>query len=303
MRETVKDPGHWPGEGIAFAEAEAACAAQEQPSARGLLTLARTALKVGEFAAAAAAALRITDAPDAGFADRMAAAGVLARCPGDAVPGIRRRLSADLVATWTTAPFLPLLRLAAAREGVLLEIREAGFDQYFNATLDPDSALYRNPADLVLLLPEAHALAPAGTAAEAEIARWTGVWDALARHGAGDILQAGFAPAGRDAFGNQAAAHEGARLHLARAVNAGLAVAAAARGAGFVDTAALAADVGHRAWADDRGWYMSKTPFSPAALVALAGEVGGGDRGAGRAGAQMPRARPRQHALGRGDRR
>lgn len=275
MRGEAEDPGRAQRHGSkgALAEAAAACAAVERPPARALLKLARAALAAGESAAAAAAVLRLVDAADGGFADRIAAAGVLARCPAEAVPGIRRRLRAQLVATWTTAPFLPLLQLAAAREGMLLDIRETGFDQYFNATLDPTSALYRDPPDLVLLLPEAHALAPAGTGAEAEIARWTRVWDALARHGAGEIVQAGFAPAGRDAYGNQAAGHEGSRLHLARVVNAGLATAAAARGIGFVDTAALAAEIGHRVWADDRGWYLSKTPLSAAALVALAGEV------------------------------
>lgn len=62
---------------------------------------------------------------------------------------------------------------------------------------------------------------------------------------------------------------------LARAVLAAgdLAGAAAAHGTGFVDTAALAAEISHRAWADDRCWYLSQTPFFPATLVALAGEV------------------------------
>ena len=53
-----------------------------------------------------------------------------------------------LVGTWTTAPFAPLLRLAAARLGLALTIHETDFGQYFNATLDPRSPLLARGLDV-----------------------------------------------------------------------------------------------------------------------------------------------------------
>ena len=80
-----------------------------------------------------------------------------------------------------------LLRLAAARHGIALEIAQPPFGQYFNATLDPASELLEAAPDLLILAPDARALGlPAfSDTPEDDVAaavdRFAGVWDAVRR--------------------------------------------------------------------------------------------------------------------------
>jgi hypothetical protein len=158
----------------------------ELPHPELALKLARAELAAGRPEAAAAGLVGIVDA-GAGFKVWAAAAGLLARCPTDAWPAVRHRLRAGLVGTWTTDTFAPLLRLAAARHGIALEIAQPPFGQYFNATLDPASELLRAAPDLLILAPDARALglpAWSDTATEdvaAAVDRFGGVWDAVRR--------------------------------------------------------------------------------------------------------------------------
>ncbi len=257
-----------------FAEA---CAAAERPPAGLVLKCARAALAAGDPAAAAAWALRTGDAAAAGYRDWAAAAALLGRCPGTALPRVRRRLRLSLAATWTTASFVPLLRFAAARLGIVLDIRESDFGQYFFDTLDPGSGFYGHDPEMVLLCPDERALGlrgltegDGGAAVSAELDRWTAVWAAIRSAGAAGILQHGFALRGGDPLGHYAAGFGGARLHQAAAVNAGLARQAVAADAGFVDCDRLAARLGRDQWFDDRSWYLAKIPYAPAALCRLA---------------------------------
>jgi FkbH-like protein len=267
-----------------FAARRFAAAAEAWREAAGLvelaqpelaLKLARAELAAGRPEAAAAGLVGLVDA-GAGFKAWAAAAGLLARCPAETWPGVRRRLRAGLVGTWTTDTLAPLVRLAAARHGIALEIAQPPFGQYFNATLDPASELLKQSPDLLILAPDARALGfPAfsdtpGEDVAAAVDRFAGVWDAVRRAAAPTILQLGVATPGGDPLGHHGAGQAGARRSMVQAFNAALAARAASGDVGFVDVAALAAREGAAAFFDPRGWYLAKLAYGPAALPAIA---------------------------------
>ena len=239
------------------------------------LKLARAALAAGRPETAAAALIGIVDS-DAGFGIWAAAAGLLARCPVESWPGVRHRLRAGLVSTWTTDTFAPLVRLAAARHGIALEIHQPPFGQYFNATLDPGSELLGRSPEVLILAPDHRALGfPAfsdtpGPDVEAALDRWTAAWDGVRRTATPRMIQLGLAAPGGDPLGHYGAGVPGARARRIAAFNAGLATRAAASDVGFVDVAGLAAREGAAAWFDPRGWYMAKIAYGPAALPVIA---------------------------------
>ena len=254
---------------------EEAAHLSEVPRGGLCVRLARAHLEAGRPAAAASWLMPVVDAAPS-FKTWAAAASLLGRCPPETWPRLRRRLSVGLVGTWTTGAFAPLLRLAAARLGLDLEIREPDFGQYFNATLDPGSALYAGGLDALILAPDHHALGvrpfteTPEADAEAELARWSGVWAAARGAAAPIIVQHGFATSGADPLGHFAAGLDGTRRSVTQHINRGLAHLAAEGDVGFLNVAALAGRLGARNWFDDRGWYMAKMPYTPDALPLLA---------------------------------
>jgi FkbH-like protein len=254
---------------------EEAAHLSEVPRGGLCVRLARAHLEAGRPAAAAAWLMPVVDAAPS-FKTWAAAARLLGRCPPETWPSVRRRLVVGLVGTWTTAPFAPLLRLAGARLGLELEIREPDFGQYFNATLDPGSALYAGGLDALILAPDHHALGvrpfteTPEADSEAEIARWSAVWAAARRSAAPIIVQHGFATPGADPLGHFATGLDGTRRSVVEHIDRGLAHLAAADDVGFLNVASLAGRLGTRNWFDDRGWYMAKMPYAPDALPLLA---------------------------------
>jgi FkbH-like protein len=254
---------------------EEAARLSEVPRGGLCVRLARAHLEAGRPEAAAAWLMPVVDAAPS-FKTWSAAAGLLGRCPVDAWPRVRRRLRIAVVGTWTTRAFVPLLRLAAARLGLALEVFEPDFGQYFNATLDPASTLHAEAPDVVILAPDYRALGlrpftdtpDADVAAEVE--RWSGVWRALRRHGSPIIVQHGFAAPGGDPLGHYAAGLAGARRTVVARINRELAHLATEEDVGFLSVQALAGKLGAEAWFDDRGWYMAKMPYGPEALPLLA---------------------------------
>jgi FkbH-like protein len=285
MNIRQRDPASLEKAGDAqLAAGDAAAAAESYAAAAGLVEVppgglsvkcARAELQAGRPERAAAALMPVVDtAPD--FKTWTAAAGLLGRCPVETWPGIRRQLRVGLVGTWTTSAFAPLFRLAAARLGVALTVREPDFGQYFNTTLNPDSALLADGVDALVLAPDHRALGvkpftdtPEADAA-AEVARWSGVWEAVRRRAAPLVVQMGFALPGGDPLGHHAAAVPGSRRRVVAEINRGLAERAAAADVGFLDTAELARRLGSDNWFDDRSWYVAKMPFAAGALPLLA---------------------------------
>ncbi len=290
-------------EAAAAAFAEAADLV-ERPAPELALKLARAELAAGRPAAAAARLTGLVDG-GAGFKVWAAAAGLLARCPVETWPGVRHRLRAGLVGTWTTDTFAPLLRLAAARHGIALDIRQPPFGQYFNATLDPGSELLATAPDVLVLAPDHRALgfrAFSDTPAEdvaAELDRWGGVWAAVRRVASPIVVQLGVATPGGDPLGHHGAGVPGARRSMTAALNAGLAGRAAAEDVGFLDVA-RAGGAGRRGGLLRPARLVhGEDPLRAGGAAGPGAARRGGAGGPARAVAPGAGARPRQHALGR----
>ena len=254
---------------------EEAAHLSELPRGGLCVKLARAHLAAGRPEAAIPWLMQVVD-PAASFRTWAAAAGLLSRCPVETWPGVRRHLTVGLVGTWTTSTFAPLLRLAAARLGLALTIHQPDFGQYFNATLDPDSAILATNPDVLILAPEHRALGVRPFSdtpepdAEAEVARWSGIWSAVRRRAAPTILQMGFAVPGSDPLGHHAIGLDGSRRSVIGRINRDLAHRAVAEDVGFIDLSLLANRSGTQDWFDDRGWYMAKMPYAPDSLPVMA---------------------------------
>jgi FkbH-like protein len=254
---------------------EEAAQLSELPRGGLCVRLARAHLESGRPEAAATWLMAAVDVAPS-FKTWSAAATLLGRCPVDSWPRVRRRLDVGLVSTWSTSTFAPLLRLAAARVGLALNIRQPDFGQYFNETLDPGSALLAGKLDALILAPDHRALGikpftdTPETDVASEVERWTSVWSGVRRIAAPIMVQHGFAAPGTDPLGHFAAGLDGTRRNMISRISNQMAHRAAEADVGYLDMAALASSLGTAHWFDDRGWYMAKMPFSPDALPVLA---------------------------------
>jgi FkbH-like protein len=86
-----------------------------------------------------------------------AAARALDRIPADVVPE-RLRARVALLGSFTLDPFLPVLRVEAARAGLWLDTYLAPYGQYLPELIDPDSGLYRFRPNVTFLAVDADVL-------------------------------------------------------------------------------------------------------------------------------------------------
>src|SRR5205085_3997989 len=113
------------------------------------------------------------------------AAAALASFEAQAPPSARRSARAVLAGSYTTAQLGGLLRLAALRRGVYLQLYETAFDAYTQEILNPASSLYEFDPDYVILAPHQGAVRFPAFAEdvkgllEAEVARWEALWQAV----------------------------------------------------------------------------------------------------------------------------
>ena len=120
-----------------------------------------------------------------GALEWQAAAGAFARLRRAREPDVPRRIRAAVAGSYTTAQFSSLLRVAAFREGIDLELSESRFGQYAQDLLDPASQLYAfEPAVVILAVHEGALQLPAFSEkpeadVEREFERWqrAGIWD------------------------------------------------------------------------------------------------------------------------------
>ncbi|MGC1302350.1 MAG: HAD-IIIC family phosphatase [Caulobacteraceae bacterium] len=269
--DDLRRAGRW---GEAALSYERECQ-QEIPPAQTSLLIARACSEDGDPDAAARWLTRVVDAGDA-FLDWRSAAARLDKLALQGGPGwARRRVRAWLCGSYTTVQLAPLLRLAALREGVWLDLAEGGYDQYAQEILDPNSALYAYGPDLVILAVHAGAAdLPAyaeepGKAVAAEVARWVSLSRALSANCGARLVMHSFAAPSESAFGHLTARLPGARNTMLRALNAGLAEALG-EGVALVDCEQLSALVGKQTWFSPRHWHSSKMAVSLEALPVLA---------------------------------
>ena len=254
---------------------EAAAGLSELPRGGLRVKLARAHLEAGRPERASDWLMGLVD-PAPSFKTWMSGARLLERCPVETWPAVRRTMRVGLVSTWMTGTFAPLLKLACARHGIAVELYEPPFGQYFQETLNPGSGLYEGELDALFLCPDHRALGLRAFTetpeadAEAEVERWSGVWEAARRASAPVIVQLGVAHPGGDPLGHLASGVPGSRRSVVARINDGLARRAAETDVGFVDVALLARRHGEGEWFDARGWYLAKIAYGPQAMPVLA---------------------------------
>jgi FkbH-like protein len=248
----------------------------EIPDGDVCLKVARCFDALGDKINACAWLCRVVDSGDV-FLNWHSAASLLDRVLKDWQPtSIKRRAKVWLCGSYTTVQLTPMLRLAGLREGLLLEVKEGDFGQYRQEIIDPKSRMYAFEPDLVVMtvhhgevmLPEFAANPQA--IVEAELSRWTSLWQALKSRSKARLVMHNVAAPAHNAFGHLAARLPGSRAAMLDALNIKLGEAAAAQGAAIVDCERLSSNIGKRAWFNDKYWHVSKQAVSLEALPALA---------------------------------
>jgi FkbH-like protein len=180
-----------------------------------------------------------------------------------------------LLGSFTTNYYARLLRVALLRCGVRATIDNYGYDQYAQQILDPESELHRSNPRVIVLATHHDALRlpdlvddPVGPV-EAELDRWTALWEAGRRLGTARIVQLLPALPDERGYGNLALRVAGSWFRMAVETRLRLARAAVPHVL-TVDAERLAALIGKRQWFDPVSWRRFRQPMSMAAAALLA---------------------------------
>lgn len=241
------------------------------------LALARAYIRLNNNAEAIRWAVAVIDAGD-DFSSWLAAATLIENAKAANAIAPRRRCRVAILGSFTTVQLTRILPLSALRHGIELTVWEAPYNQYRQELLNPNSALYANQPDFIFLAVHEGGLTlpflsetPSQDVAQ-EIARWTDLWDAAARHSSARLVQFNFAIPPEAPIGHLGARLMGSRYAMAQAVNAGLG-AAAGTNVRILDCERLSALVGKKQWLDPRYWHLSKQAVSLQALPLLARHI------------------------------
>ena len=236
------------------------------------LKLARCYYRTGERDRMLDAVARVAGASDS-LLHWSSAGGLLDRFAAEAKQSTRRQVKLALTASHTTGEMGRMLRLAALRYGIDLVLFESGFAQYEQDLLDPASSLCRFEPHFVLIAAHEGALhlPPYSEApdreVEAELNRWTGLWQSIRKHSNAQVLQHNFVPRAEVALGHLSTRLAGARYSMIQALNTRLGLDG---GALIIDCDRLASEVGRRSWFDDRYWHLAKQAVAPQFLPLVA---------------------------------
>jgi FkbH-like protein len=261
---------------VAIDRCLAAARADETPPAEIALELARGYLALGDGYEALRWAVAVTDATDH-FALWHAAARIADEATDDTVQWPwRTTLRVAVLGSYTTAQLVPLLRLAAARQRMRVDVYEAADGQYRQAILDPSSALYRYRPDVVLIAPHWQDLdlpylsdGPEDAVVD-ECSRWSSLWSVLAERSPGTrVVQHGFVVPPADPLGHLGAQVAGSPTVQVQRLNHQLG-AAAGNSVRLVDCERVAAWYGKARWFDERYWYAARQGVALDALPLLA---------------------------------
>ena len=251
-----------------------AAAGEEIPPAEICLNLARCAQHLNEGEEACRWLRRLVDAAHT-FTPWQAGASLLEQVLASHRPSARRSARVAVLGSYTTTQLVGMLRLAALRWGIAIELYEAPYAHYRQEILDPASGLYAFKPDFVVLalhaaeaaLPD-YSRAPAEEV-RAELDRWRSLWEVLASRCPARLIVHNFALPIESAMGHLASRVPGSRKAMMHALNARLGEAAGET-VSIVDCERLSALYGKRRWFDDRYWYVSRQAVALDALPTLA---------------------------------
>lgn len=241
------------------------------PRPDACLNLANFYQRTGDVTRAVRWAFAALDAES--FTVWLSAGRVWKKCSGLVDPPLRTARVA-VIGSYTTSQFSEALELAAARAGVGVELYEAGYAQYRLEVLDQSSELHRFRPDVVVVAVSAADVdLPDRTddpdaAVEAELGRWTSLWDQIGVLGA-RVIQRNFALPAELALGHVAVKMPGSRYAMLHRLNARLGEAAG-DGVAVVDCERLSALAGKGVWFDPRYFFRAKQAVGLNAIPLLA---------------------------------
>lgn len=248
----------------------------EAGDAREWLREARVRFSAGNREAGFDALARVADTSGP-FAVWAAAAGALVKYAAGQPPPARRTARVAIAGTYTTSQYAALLRLAALRRGIDVQLYEAGFGLLFQEILDPGSALYAFQPDYVILAAHEGCISfPSLTDDDAvestltaEVSRWEALWQAVKQNSSARVLQHAVAIRPDSVWGHLSAGLRGTRQHMLGDLNSALAAAAAPETL-IIDCDRVAAGFGKARWFDDRYWHLAKQAVALEAVPHLA---------------------------------
>ncbi|MBS0631863.1 MAG: HAD family hydrolase [Verrucomicrobia bacterium] len=189
-----------------------------------------------------------------------------------AVPG--RKVRIGIVSSSTTELMPPLLRLLAARDGLVAEVYAAPFSMYRQELMDPASGLHQFKPDFIVVALHWRdaGLEPLGNAPDAAdrvFGELEQLWAAAQRTSPCTILQHAFDFPAHDSAGLLSAREAGGRAQVLAEVNRRL-FQARTPGVVIVDCPRLATQAGAEAWSDEALWHVAKQhPAAPSLPLLL----------------------------------
>ncbi|HWB20585.1 MAG TPA: HAD-IIIC family phosphatase [Phycisphaerales bacterium] len=252
---------------------------QELPDADVCVKLARCHLQLGEVSASLKWLMRVVDSAE-GFLPWQAAGALLDQIIAkhgintDCGLPIRRNAKLAVLGSYTTKQLMPMLRLAALREGILLETMEGEYGQYQQELLNPSSELFSfQPQFIMLAVNHRDAGLPAFSRTPDEdvtraVEHWKMLWDRASSSGA-RIIQHNFALPVETAMGHLSSRLSGTRHAMLQKLNTALGEAAGNR-VSIVDCERIASHIGKSRWFDDKYWHIAKQAVALEALPSLA---------------------------------
>jgi FkbH-like protein len=245
----------------------------DTPPASICLRLARGYERLGDWQSACRWALAVVDAGDE-FPSWQAASSILQRCASHGGLTHRRSVRVALTGSYTTTQLAQILRLAAGRVGIGVEIYESPYGQYEQELIDRHSPLYAfGPDILVLAVAERDLRLPHYSDSpeeeiQAEVSRWTKLWEPVAKNSNARLIQYNFALPSELPMGHLAARLPGSRYMMAWAVNIRIGECAG-NSVSLVDCEHLSAVFGKQRWYDPRYWHLAKQAVALDALPLL----------------------------------
>lgn len=249
-------------------------AASTPPASDLCLKLARSYDRIGNHAEACRWALGLVDAGD-DYTAWQAGWTLFQRNASRASWSAARTAKVAIAGSYTTTQLGAMLRLAAARLGIQIDLYESPYGQYQQDIIDRGSALYSFAPDIVVLAVhegDVHVKEFSEDPTEEvqrEVARWTTLWSLVTNQSRARIVQHNFALPCDIPMGHLAARLPGSRYMMTQAVNTALGMAAGT-GASIVDCERLSALIGKQRWWDPRYWNLSKQAVALDALPLLA---------------------------------
>jgi hypothetical protein len=203
----------------------AAAGGMEAVPASLCLKLARSYDRLGNYDETCRWAVAVVDAGD-DFTSWHAASALMRRYLPAHDPANVRSVRMALIGSTTNSQLAQLLHLAARRLGIALDLYDSPYNQYRQEIIDPHSPMYVFAPDFVVLAVHEGELAlPSFSESpqqevEAELRRWTKLWEKVAEHSKARVVQYNFALPCEAPMGHLGAKLPGSRYAMTHALNA-----------------------------------------------------------------------------------